>query len=419
LLSGDALALAQNLNAKTAAERQAAAAVKAIDNKATLDKKAAFKAMFAPFETALDGMVQGVLTGQQTMSAAMKRAGQSLLLSYISDTAKKKTIAAAEWLWEVSGFAGKEAKKTALASKTELGRGLLWLKEKSQLAGGWLWETLGFAGKEAAKTGILATNEGVQVGVKATAETAKAGAVVVGETIKTGAVVVGTGVRDTVETVSNAKSGLGAAWRAAKSTFASVMDVVPFPLNIVMAPIAAVGAFAGVMAMGSAKGGKLSVEKDGQLFELHKEESVLPAGMAADFRQVVGIVKAHVKAGVTGDEPVLPTSPISAAIQQLTASGQLSGNWGIPASVLNGVQKSTQAAVTIALQARATEAQTHSNSQQAAVTQHISHIKEGDTINHIQATDVHSFNRMLEKSGDTLGKIGRQQAQRNRVPRSA
>jgi hypothetical protein len=78
------------------------------------------------------------------------------------------------------------------------------------------------------------------------------------------------------------------AAEAAAHAFKWVMSEVPFPVNIVLAPLVAAGAFAGVMAFGalaSAAGG-MEVDRDQMAF-LHKDEKVLPARLSKGFDSII------------------------------------------------------------------------------------------------------------------------------------
>jgi hypothetical protein len=80
------------------------------------------------------------------------------------------------------------------------------------------------------------------------------------------------------------------AAHAAAGTFRSVMTTIPFPANVILAPIAAGAAFAGVEAFGalaSASGGQWEVQRSEQLTLLHAKEMVLPAQHAEPLRQMV------------------------------------------------------------------------------------------------------------------------------------
>lgn len=78
-----------------------------------------------------------------------------------------------------------------------------------------------------------------------------------------------------------------AAKVAAAHAFKSVMENVPFPVNVVLAPVTAAVVFAGVMALGalgSAKDGMFSQEE--QLAFVHRNEMVLPAPFALGFQSL-------------------------------------------------------------------------------------------------------------------------------------
>ena len=75
------------------------------------------------------------------------------------------------------------------------------------------------------------------------------------------------------------------AGRAAAGAFASVMEVVPFPFNMALAPEMAAAAFAQTMAFGSfEKGGVL--DRD-MLMLAHREEMVLPADLSTGLRGMI------------------------------------------------------------------------------------------------------------------------------------
>jgi hypothetical protein len=88
---------------------------------------------------------------------------------------------------------------------------------------------------------------------------------------------------------ANALKRIGhSAAEAAAHAFKWVMSSVPFPINIILAPLAAAGAFAGVMAFGalaSAAGG-MEVDRD-QLAFVHKDEKILPARISRGFDNII------------------------------------------------------------------------------------------------------------------------------------
>jgi hypothetical protein len=90
--------------------------------------------------------------------------------------------------------------------------------------------------------------------------------------------------KDTISKATTAKNDLRTAYSAAKNAYKATADidgVGPF-----LAPIAAATAFAAVVAFGSAEGGQYLVPGD-QLTMLHRNEMVLPAGVADKMRNVI------------------------------------------------------------------------------------------------------------------------------------
>lgn len=309
LLNNDALALAQNLNEQKALRRASAAEVQGIDNQDALTRKEHFKKMFAPLENALDQSVNGVISGQQTIKNAVKNAGQSIVLSYATTFIKTRVMSAAQWAWEAAGFAGKEAKKKAIENASFIWEGLLWVKKKAMIAGQWAWDVLGFGTAESTKTGIKVANEGAQTG-----------AAVGADIIQTTSKIAAEETKQTVTAKTASKSIMAKAYDAAAGVYSSLSDI-PY-VGWILAPIAAAATFitvAGWASMvGSAKGGEWQVGEDGSPYILHKDESVLPAGVAEGWRKVVSIVNTHVDDAGTGKK----LSP-AAEINQLFATGQL------------------------------------------------------------------------------------------------
>lgn len=124
---------------------------------------------------------------------------------------------------------------------------------------------------------------------------------VAGETTKTAATAVGatarTGIEATAAATTIATSGAvtiadvaNSAIRAAAGAYAAIAGI-PF-VGPVLAPLAAAGALAAVLALGksifSAKGGAERVANDGDMYELHRDEMVLPARIANPLRSMVG-----------------------------------------------------------------------------------------------------------------------------------
>ena len=326
------------------------------------------KGLFAPLENALSQSVNGILTGQQTIANAAKNAGSSMLLSYASTFAKERLLQAAQWAWKLSGIKAAAATEKALKNGDVIYAGLLWAKEKALLVGKWAFELAGLSTKETAKTSIVAVSETTQAGVKAASETIKAGAVVGGEAAQTAAVVAGEGARKSI-TVGGALMAIGT-----KAAQAAAGGLIP-----------------------SSKQGLLEVPEDRLQF-VHKKETILPEPVANSFRSVVDFVQNHglkpVDISATASSTVQsvtdkasaiygtvssavsqkltdttesintlastsktlvsstaqsvissPSLKAAAAVENLKLSGQLKGNWTLPASV-SGIAKQAQETAT-------------------------------------------------------------------------
>jgi hypothetical protein len=195
--------------------------------------------------------------------------------------ARKKAAKTGQWLWDLMGFSGNEAKKQAVSQRSDLMEALAWARKKATIAANWLWELMGFGGNEAAKAGVKAASTATITGITA-----------VGEASQTAIVAEGEAARGSLGLIGTLKQIGKKAALAGASAFSWVMSEVPFPFNAILAPIAAVGAFAGTMAFGSfasARGGEWQVGEDGAPYVLHKDESVLPAGAADKWRRVVDV----------------------------------------------------------------------------------------------------------------------------------
>lgn len=75
------------------------------------------------------------------------------------------------------------------------------------------------------------------------------------------------------------------AGRGAAAGFASVMEALPFPVNVAVAPPVAAATFAQIAAYSAFEGGGIVPTTDMAL--LHKNEMVLPAGLSAMFQGMV------------------------------------------------------------------------------------------------------------------------------------
>lgn len=328
----DTVARAQAENDILQVIRDGAKKDKDLANQQAVDKKNQFKEQFAPLENALDQSVNGILTGQQTIKNATKNAAQSIVVSYAAAFIKKRTMAVAEWAWEALGFAGVEAKKKAIKNAGFIWDGILWAKKKVMLAAGWAWETLGFGAKEATNATTKIVSEGVQTGAQVT-----------GDVIRTGSTIASAEIKDAVTEKSAKKSIFTYALEAAAASYNSAA-AIPY-VGWILGPIAAAAAFVGVMAfgsqVGSAKGGEWQVGEDGSPYILHENESVLPAGVADNFRKVVEIVK-----GSTGFNKTNNLLPPNTAelIDQLMSSGAIAKRLSLPQPVINLAASSADAA---------------------------------------------------------------------------
>ncbi len=77
---------------------------------------------------------------------------------------RKRIAKTVQWSWEISGFAGVEARKKAMKNASELWDDAVAAGKQVKQAALWVWEELGFGAKEATKAGIKATDEAVQTG---------------------------------------------------------------------------------------------------------------------------------------------------------------------------------------------------------------------------------------------------------------
>nr|WP_269766621.1 tape measure protein [Methylovulum psychrotolerans] len=431
LLDSDKLAVAQNLNERAAAERTAMAERLQIAQTEEKNRKAMFEGMVTPLKNAMSQMTNGVLTGQQTIGNAVRNMANSILVSYASTFMQERAMDAAQWAWKLTKLKANSAQEKALKNGDVIWAGLLWAKEKAMLAGQWAWETLGFAAKENKKKSISWASkawDGMLWAAKQAEmagqwlweamgfsgkEATKVGVKVVGEQLQTVATTEGNVERAAIEKTANAESALGSAWKAAKGAFASVMEMVPFPFNVVLAPIAGMAAFAGTLALGSAKGGEWQVREDGSPYILHEKESVLPAGVADNFRKVVSFVQ----------ERGLPdkSSQLSSVVSGLVDSGQLHGNWALPASVTGIAHQAAESAGQIVKngQSAGQKATNLTATQAAPEPSSVTHNHEGDIHLYIDAVDDASVAKLLHRNSDTIAKVVREKVKGAKVPRTA
>lgn len=116
----------------------------------------------------------------------------------------------------------------------------------------------------------------------------KTGATTAGEAARTSAATAGAATRAGVSSAASMTELTNEAAVSAAGAYKSTV-VIPF-IGPVAAPAAAALALAAVLGFGSmisAKGGAGTIERDGQLAELHKEEMVLPAYLANPMRDML------------------------------------------------------------------------------------------------------------------------------------
>jgi hypothetical protein len=324
----------------------------------------------------------------------------------------------AQWLWEVSGFAGKEAKKKAIENGSEIWRGLMWVKRKALLAGQWLFETLGFSAKEATKTGVATAGTLARTSKEELGVLAKIGlwiAETLGFTTKEAEkTVVATAANATqvVQNVALAASYAGVAGAAGVASAAAIPLV-----GWALAPSAGVldySAAMGFAALSSAKGGEWQVGQDGSPYILHEKESVLPAGVADNFRKVVNIVKSSVNTEDSTDKTSvadnfrkvvnkvqgnIPIEPPSVTINRLFDSGQIPKQLGLPSHAINFANNSQQAANHLA------KDRSNADKERQSI---VNNKQEATTINmHGIMLSPEDF---LEKHGKTIVKVAQKQA---------
>ena len=302
--------------------------------------------------------------------------------------AKDKAIKAASWAWETAGELKLSGKKKSIKLAESLWEKAQWVKDKVFTAAQWTWELLGFGEKESSK-----------MSKKAVSETAQTGAQITGDVIRTASTVTAEETKKKVTAETASKSIMSKAYDAAAGVYTSLADI-PY-VGWILAPIAAAATFVTVAGwatmVGSAKGGEWEVDKDGRPFILHEKESVLPAGVADNFRSVVNYVKTN------GLQP----TDVSATVADLVASGKLHGNWTIPASVSGIAQQSTEQAATMAQAARRNDQAATAEklaAMQPVTNNHYKNTREGDVHLNVSAVDGHSVKRLLESNMDTIAR---------------
>ena len=236
----------------------------ALNTQGAKDSEKAFDQFFSRINSGFTNSLNGMLTGHRTFAKDLEQMWTSTV-SQIADSFVKMRLAwienhllmrAYSALFHTQDYsnwlAGEQAKTTATAAGTTQ-RGAL-----EDLA---LLKNIARAAEEVA------------------IHIAK-------ELAKTAATIAGIAIREVMEIAAHLRAAAREASEAAMGAFRAVMANVPFPANVILAPAAAVGAFAGVMALASAEGG-MEVGHD-QLAFIHKNEMVLPASLSSGFKNIIG-----------------------------------------------------------------------------------------------------------------------------------
>lgn len=138
---------------------------------------------------------------------------------------------------------------------------------------------------------------------------AQTGAAVTSQAAQTAATSAGAGARGNIGLIEHLKAIFRHAAGAAAAVFHKVFEALPFPLNFIVAPIAAAGAFAGVLAwgaLGSAARGALVPED--MLMMTHKNEMVIPADISEGLQ---GVIRANKGGNVPAVQQFSPSSSTS------------------------------------------------------------------------------------------------------------
>jgi hypothetical protein len=111
---------------------------------------------------------------------------------------------------------------------------------------------------------------------------------------------------------------------SAAHAFKAVMEALPFPANVIVAPVAAAGAFAAVMAFGSAAGGT-EVDRD-QLMMVHEKELILPANISQGLKGMISGWNGNSAAPQRGSMPQVTIQQNVSAIDGQSVSRFLRNN---------------------------------------------------------------------------------------------
>lgn len=221
----------------------------------------AWRSSLSPIESGFNSMIGSMLQGNQTLLQSTRQVLLQVVASYLAARLK------IEFDW--------------LAGQLAMALGAQQWAQKSVLA--WVASLLGINTAQQA-------SEVKQVATVEAGEAAKTGAVAAGAAAQTSIHIAAAGVSNAAEAAADSTSIVNSAYTAGASAFKWVMQEVPFPLNVALAPIAAAAAFTGVMAFSvikSAEGGEYMVGSSagGAVpYLLHARESVMPAGIADPMR---------------------------------------------------------------------------------------------------------------------------------------
>jgi hypothetical protein len=187
--------------------------------------------------------------------------------------------------------------------------------------------TAGKAAGETARAGISAAGAAAEGAIVAS----KTGSHLAGEGVRTGATAAGAATRVATEAAAGGTiMGISAATaladvannavRAAAGAYAAIAGIPV--IGPVLAPLTAAAALAGVLALGksifSARGGAERVANDGDMYELHRDEMVLPAYIANPLRSQLGRVSAGPVGLAAGFAGVSAAGAAGAAAQRDT-----------------------------------------------------------------------------------------------------
>jgi hypothetical protein len=117
-------------------------------------------------------------------------------------------------------------------------------------------------------------------------ESAKTGATVAGTTARTTATVTGAAVSSAATTAADSSSIVNAAYVSAAEAYKSVMQSVPAPFNLVLAPVAAAGVFSAVLSydtLTSLDVGSFNIPRDMPAM-VHRGEMIIPKTFAEGYR---------------------------------------------------------------------------------------------------------------------------------------